>query len=92
MLWWRQPRICCSENKVAAAPVDDDEPAQMDYPRPAPPGERAAHEHRQHEEEQPRKEKRNAVPDATAKHWPCAGSLANSDWLNRKSPSQVIND
>lgn len=53
----------CSESKAAPAPVDDDESAKPDYPRPAPPGEQQPHEHHQHEEEQPRKDKRNGLPE-----------------------------
>jgi len=51
-----RPHAAHIEQKPAADTAQNDT-GPDDYPRPAPPGEQAVHEHHQHEEEQPKREK-----------------------------------
>ena len=50
--------MCPSEPKVPSE-SDEDEPA--DYPRPAPPGTGEPHQHNQHDEEQPKRDKKQLL-------------------------------
>ncbi|GJE89663.1 hypothetical protein PsYK624_057690 [Phanerochaete sordida] len=57
-----KPHAAHIEQKPAADTAQNDT-GPDDYPRPAAPGEQPAHEHHQHEEEQPKRERSHGMSD-----------------------------